>query len=135
MQELAGTLGVEIDTVTHDMIVENARTRSKFSDGSELLEFLRQAPGVRLSNLIGAHREVAAVINTRSGTTLDREQLRSAFPDHQTFNVDAWAFESTARVMTDDETAIKRLAAAMVYYNLATACVLAGPSLQVVVLA
>lgn len=133
MRDLAGRLGIDVDQETHDMIVGNAGSRITFSEGSELLDALDEHPGAQTSLLEGPHREVLVTVNMRVGTTLDREAVREEFPDHQAFNVDAWALENTARLLSSDEDEVKRLVAAMVYYNLATAHVLGGRTLRIVV--
>lgn len=133
LRRMAAQLGVELDDATHDMLVSNAVGRTQFSDGSELLNDLKTTPDAKVAELEGAHREVIVAVNTKFGTTLDREALRAAYPDLQAFNVDAWSFVTTARLLTDDPQEASELAAAMTYYNLATACVLAGKSMRVVV--
>lgn len=133
LRDAAVALGVEVDDATQEMIIGNAATRREFSNGSDLLDVLKAQPDAHTAQLEGKHREVVTVVNMRAGTTLDREALRAEFPDHQAFNVDAWALENTARLLTDDPAEISRLVAAMVYYNLATAYVLGGPSMRVVV--
>lgn len=134
LRELALNLGVDADDETHSLIVKNAAERSSFSEGDELLEELRCHQQAKLSVLKGNHREVVAIINTRSGTTLDRDAVRDAFgDDYQAFNVDVWAFPGSAAKLASDQTDKARKVVAMVYYNLATAHVLVGPALRVVV--
>ncbi len=133
MRDMAARLGVQVDDTTQQLILDNAVARSEFSNGSDLLGALDHQPGAQTAHLQGGHREVLTVINTRPGTTLDREAMREAFPDHQAFNVDVWALENTARLLSDDETQVDQLVAAMVYYNLATAYVLGGKTMGVVV--
>ena len=63
----------------------------------------------------------------------DRDAIREEFgDDYQAFNVDVWAFPKSAKVISTDERDQQQKLAALVYYNLATALVLVGPSLRVV---
>ena len=138
LRGLASKLGVEVDDETQGLITGNAAARSEFSDGAELLATLKEKGGDESVDVLkGAHKEVVAVINKRFGTTLDRNAFDAEFGEnYQSFNVDAWAFEEGARVITqmggEKEQLQKQVA--MVYYNLATACVLCGPDMRVVVL-
>ena len=134
LRSLVGALGSEVTDETHTLIVENAAKRSAFSDGSELLTALKDEPDARVSQLVGAHREVLALINNRQGTTLDRDAVREEFGDeYQAFNVDTWAFAASAKAIANDDTDAYQKLIAMLYYNLATAHVLVGPTLRVVV--
>ncbi len=138
LRGLAAKLGVEVDDETQQLITGNAGTRSEFSSGAELLATLKEKGGNESVDVLkGGHKEVVAVINKKFGTTLDRNAFEAEFGEgYQAFNVDAWAFEEGARAITqlggDKEQAQKQVA--MVYYNLATACVLCGPNMRVVVL-
>lgn len=129
-------LGYEISDADHELIVGNAAARSSFSGGDELLAALR-AEGGRDDALEGKHKEVVAIINRRVGTTLDRAAVAEEFgDDYQAFEVDEWSFEEGARAIShmggEDEVRQKRIA--MAYYNFATAGVLCGPKMRVVVL-
>ena len=136
LRSLATTLGYDVSDDSHTLITSNASARVDFSTGDVLLEALQQEDG-RVDMLEGAHKEVTAIINRRAGTTLDRESVRGEFgDDYQSFNVDEWAFAEGAKLISVDgneyEANQKRIA--MLYYNLATACVLSGPNMRVVVL-
>jgi len=136
LRDYARILGVTVPDDIHQHIVGNARTRSKFSHGRELLETLQQtAKAAFVDNLTGNHHEVLTVINKKAGTTLDRDALMAEFGEnYQAFNVDAWAFEAAARAISgDDEAEVAQKVVALLYYNLATALVLSGPSMRVVV--
>lgn len=132
LRDMAGALGITVPDDLHDLILENARVRNTFSTGAELLARLREGGGA-VDDLHGTHREAAAVINTVAGTTLDRPALERAFPGYQAFNVDVWSFEAAARAIAHDGSDVPALLAAIVYYNLATAHVLCGPGMRVVV--
>lgn len=135
LQALAEKIGVGVSNDTKNMIVQNAGARTQFSEGSTLLQVLeKNAKEEFVDHLAGDHKEVAVVINMRHGTTLDRDAVAAEFGNgYQAFNVDAWAFEEAARVTSLDEQEIQQKIAAMTYYNLATALVLGGPKLRVVV--
>jgi hypothetical protein len=129
-------LGYEITDEDHALIISNAQARSDFSGGDELLQVL-QSEGGRVDMLRGEHTEVMAVINRRKGTTLDRDALEAEFGDgYEAFNDDEWSFEEGARVISHmgGEEEIRRKRIAMLYYNLATAGVLCGPKMRVVIL-
>ncbi len=137
LRELARDMfGYEITDADHALIIGNAAARSEFSGGAELLGKLR-ASGGRDDALEGEHNEVMAVVNRRTGTTLDRTAVEAEFgDDYQAFEVDEWSFEEGARVISttggEDEVRQKRIA--MLYYNLAAAGVLCGPKMRVVIL-
>jgi len=70
----------------------------------------------------------------KSGYTLNRIELKKEFgPNYQAFNVDIWSFKKAAEAISVNEAEVQQKIAAMVYYNLATTLVLAGPSMRVVV--
>lgn len=129
-------LGYDISDADHDLIIGNATDRTEFTTGDDLLATLRKTGGDEcVDNLRGAHTEVMAVINRRAGTTLDRDAIEAEFgSQYEAFNIDEWAFENGAKLMarTDADTHQKRIA--MAYYNFATAGVLCGPDMRVVVL-
>lgn len=137
LRGLADKLGIDVPDEAHALITGNAAARRQFSAGSELFDELRStAADEFIDELEGSHREVVAVINKRARTTLDREALLTAFgPEYQAFNVDAWSFEPAAQATSiGGEAEIEQKSAAMAYYNLATALVLGGPKLRVMVL-
>lgn len=133
---VAAQLGVEVSDDTHQLIVDNAASRTAFSPGSELLSVLKaNANDEFIDHLDGDHHEVIAVINNRHNTTLDRDALQHVFGmDYQVFNVDVWSFQEAASVISDSHQEAAQKVAAMAYYNLATTYVLGGPHLRVIVL-
>lgn len=134
LRGLAKEFGIAVDEEAHEMITSNAAARTQFSKGRELLEVLKaKAEQGLVDNLQGSHNEVVTAINLRTGTTLDRDALAAEFgPEYQAFNVDAWAFGEAAEVISFGDTEARQKAAALAYYNLATAMVLAGPKMRVV---
>lgn len=136
LRSVLDQLGVAVPDETHEIIIRHARERTQFSPSMALFAKLcDEAHGDFIDYLDGSHNEVVAVINKRPGTTLDRQAVKQAFgPDYQAFNVDVWAFAEAARAtsLTTEETAQKEIA--MLYYNLATTFVLAGPAMRIMTL-
>jgi hypothetical protein len=90
-----------------------------------------------LTTLCGGHVEQLIVINTIARTTLDRSSLKEHLGERAAvFNVDAWAFKEslkrTAAALDKEDLSLEGLLLAMVFYNLATALVLCGPSMRIV---
>lgn len=137
IRSLATEYGVNVDDETHNRIIENAASRDTFSKGPELRKDLNDATNGNFDHLKGSHKETVLVLNTRFGTTLDREALALEFGnDYQAFNFDVWALDESANVMstTPDSRESQMKMAAGVYYNLATGIKLCGPDMRVVVL-
>lgn len=135
LQRLAASLGVPVSDTTREKIVTRATARTTFSDGADLLAVLHETGGNDAADpLHGTHREVVAVINTVRGTSLDRDALEAEFgPQYEAFNVDVWSFGDAAEAIAESEAEISELVAAMTIYNLATAHVLCGPRMRVIV--
>lgn len=139
LQDKAAQLGVNISGETMTHIIERIRATQEFSNGGELLASLRTAGGNEAAPVLhGEHKEVVALINKRAGTTLDRDALAGEFgPDYEVFNLDAWSWEAAARAISREDASqpeIDQKVAAITLYNLATAYVLCGPSMQVTTL-
>lgn len=139
LRNVTESLGYDISDADHALIIGNAAKRHDFSGGDALLATLREKGDEQSVDVLrGAHTEVMAVINRRGGTTLDRDAVEAEFGDqYEAFNVDEWSFQAGAEAISQegaqDEVRQKRIA--MMYYNLATAGVLCGPDMRVVVLA
>lgn len=136
LKDLTESLGITVDDASHQTIVDNARARTEFSKGAELLGVLNEEGAEdAVDHLRGGHNEVMVIINLREGTTFDRDAAEAEFgPDYEAFNVDAWSFAEAARATSLSPQEAEQKVVAMVYYNLATAHVLGGKSLRVVVL-
>ncbi len=138
VQGLLAAVNVAVDDDTHRMIVAQA---AQLLDGSYVVpgEDLRQAyidtAGEKsVETLAGAHNEVVLVINTQAGTTLDRAKLAGEFHNiYQAFNVDVPAIETAVKTIATTEVETAQKLAAALYYNVATAAVLADKSLCLVV--
>lgn len=127
-------LGNEVPQGAHDLIMSRATERALFSSGSEVKAAVTRVAGEESSETLeGSHREIVAVVNLVPGTTLDRDSLEDATAaQRQAFNVDAWAFEASARIISEaDDDMIDAKVIALTYYNLATALVLCGPGMLV----
>lgn len=137
IREQAAKLGVEVSDEIHDQIISRAAERTDFSTGAELSATLKDTAGSQAESVLrGAHNEVVAVVNTREGTSLDREALAEEFKDvYQAFNIDVWSFLEAAKAISLSEEEAAQKVVAMVYYNLATAGVLCGPKMRVVTVA
>lgn len=127
-------LGFAIDDETeHQLIIGNAKARTSFSSGKEVLETFKDNPGADHEELDGGHKEVVAAINFREGTSLSRELLAQKYgPDYQAFNVDAWSFQHAAEATSETADEVRKKVIAMTYYNVATALVLCGPEMRIV---
>lgn len=134
LRSLAGQLGINASDQSFNQIVANARERSQFSSGREMLEALSRYGDSSVDHLVGTHKEVVAVINSVNGTTLDRVALKQEFgEDYEAFNVDAWTFEETAELTSDNEEEKQSKMLALAFYNLATAHKLCGKNMRVIV--
>jgi hypothetical protein len=134
IRELAAAiLGKDVPQEIHDMIVSRATSRVLFSPGDQVRAAVVETAGDSASETLeGAHQEIVAVVNLIPGTTLDRDKLEAETDGtKQAFNVDAWAFEESARVISESDDDIDAKVIAMTYYNLATALVLCGPKMLV----
>jgi hypothetical protein len=136
IRELVGKLDVSVSDQVHNLIIGNASDRTEFSTGAQISAALVETAGEETQpTLEDDHNEVVAVINLREGTTLDRQALEAVFgPEYQAFNVDAWAFLEAAKATSLSVEEAEQKVVAMVYYNLATAGVLCGKTMRVVVL-
>ena len=135
IRRIVQELGVTVDDTTHRLISANVRASHQGWQSRQALEKLQQSSGAVVPTLTGGHNEVAIVINTQPGTTLDRALLASEFgAQHQAFGVDAWAIKNLAEAVSDNDEQTDQLYAAALYYNVATALVLCGPDMPVVVL-
>lgn len=136
---IASALGIDIPDELHDHIVSRAgllSTSGYVSTGSQLRAAFVDATGDKnaVRTLTGPHNEVVLVVNLDAGVTLDRARIRAEFGDkYQAFNVDVPALQAAAKALslTPEEANAKLIA--MLYYNVATAAVLGGKSMRVVV--
>jgi hypothetical protein len=137
---LAEALGAPVSEA--DALRLSKRAVALRGNGSALLG----TPGQRLSlieehgssvTLCGGHTEQLVVINDVPATTLDRAALKRRLGEQAAaFNVDVWAFEASlaqaAAALGLEYPAPQALLVAMLLYNLATALVLCGPSMRLV---
>ncbi len=135
LRDIALELGIEVSDDEHDSITNAAAERTNFSSSKDLLKVIADDPEIEVDHARGKHNEVIAIINTKEGTTLDRDALEAEFgPDYEAFNVDVWSFEAAAELTSISEEEAKQKFIAMVYYNLATSHVLCGKKMRVIVL-
>lgn len=133
LRHMAESLGVKVSDKTHNLIINNASARTQFSKGKELLEVTKSyAKKEFYDDVKGNHNEVIVAVNTKPGTTLDREAVKREFgSDYQAFNVDVWAFSDAAKAISITEEEVEQKVVALTYYNLATALVLSGGKMRV----
>lgn len=138
LSEKAAELGVVVPDVLQQKIATNATNLNSsgyISSGKEMNQAAIEATDeAHNQELVGSHNEVVLVVNTVVGTTLDRQSLAKEYgEDYEAFNLDVWALKNGIDAISSSEVEASEKFAAAVLYNLATACVLAGPSLRVVV--
>ncbi len=136
-------LRVVVDDATHEEVKHAAQklVASHYAGGGPaIIAAMRSVDPTCVETLTGEHNEVAVVINTKTGMTIDRAKVRSLsdkiVPNAQlqTFNVDAWALHDSAEIMYDhDEQKVQALYYATLCYNVAVAAVLSDASLRIIV--
>lgn len=132
----AEALGVLVNDKLHDQLVSRAdqlTAAKRYANGAAMLKVLQEKAGDDMVDpLTGKHNEVVVVINTKPHATLDRNALLQEFgEEYEAFNVDVWSFANAAKLIANEDA--QALELAMIYYNLATAYVLGGPNLRVIV--
>ena len=131
----------------HQQIIRHAADESKLvmASGNKLVTMVdaqlaksesTEPTGAHTDILYGNHHEAAVVMNQRTRTTLDRQTLAQEFDQqYQAFNIDTWAFASSAEALyPGNPTAQQHAITAMLYYNLAAIMALCGPRMTVTVL-
>lgn len=136
VRQAVEAIGVNVHDNFHQQIVSQARelkTKKRYANGADMLKVLQKKAGEKVVDaLVGKHNEVVAVINMQPSTTLNRPALLQEFGEmYQAFNVDVWSFAEAARLIAPDNPEMLELA--MAYYNLATAYVLGGQNLRLIV--
>ena len=135
LRSLAESLGVAVDDALHERITDNASRRVDFSNGADMTALYIEDEARHYEVMRGAHAEVAAVVNLMPDTTFSRDDFERSFGEaYQAFNIDAWAFEEAASQLYESPQEIADAVAAMAYFNFATAHVLCGPQMRVIVL-
>lgn len=131
-------VGVAIDDETHRLIVSQATKlleEQYVVPGAELRDaYIEVAGKDSVETLTGPHHEVALVVNTEAGTTIDRAKLAESYGDSlQVFELDVPSLQVAADALSISEHEAAQKFAAMLYYNVATAAVLADKSLRIAV--
>lgn len=149
LRSLATELGLGSDSSdeAHQQIIRHAADESKLvmASGNKLVTMVdaqlaksesTEPTGAHTDILYGNHHEAAVVMNQRTRTTLDRQTLAQEFDQqYQAFNIDTWAFASSAEALyPGNPTAQQHAITAMLYYNLAAIMALCGPRMTVTVL-
>lgn len=87
-----------------------------------------------IESVRGTHNEVALRIRTMAGKTIDRVKLRQKYGDRlQTFELDLPALRQGVEALSLSKAEADDKFIAALYYNVATASTLSGPSLRVIV--
>lgn len=138
IRELIEQLGYTVDEDTHRHIVGQAAKlcASDYAVSGDQLRaaMVEQATEASIETLTGKHNEVALVVNLEPNTTLDHKKLADDFGEaYEAFNLDVPALETAVSVLSLTKAEADAKLLAMLYYNVATAGVLAGPSLRFVV--
>lgn len=136
---LRDNVGVEVDQATNDGIAQRSgelRDEGYATFGSELTKAISDVAGDEvIATVKGKHREFCVIIDMREGVTVDTEKMMAKHgEDYQAFVVNVPnLFKGTAAIsLSETEASLKGIAG--VYYNVATAAVLAGKSLRVIVM-
>jgi hypothetical protein len=131
-------LNIEVSDEMHAMIVHNClklQAEAYATNGNDIrsVYIAVSGPG-SVVTVTGDHKEAILVINTRPDETLDRKKVNEVYGDEiQVFEVDVTSLQSGAELLTNNvEEAHDEFIGAL-YYNVATAAVLAGASLRVIV--
>lgn len=117
------------------LMVDRARELAEAGfSGPALLAPLQASAAADMPALVGGHRESAALVNHRNGTTTSAEMLATADGDApQAFQIDAWAFQPAARVFFPNDPALQeRFQTALAAFNAAALLVLVEPGFPVV---
>ncbi len=134
LRELAEALGITASDEAYEHIMANAAGRTEFSSPKTLLDELTVYGDGAVEVLEGDHNEVVAVINTQAGTTLDRVTLRKEFGEtYEAFNIDTWTFRPSAQLIAKIPEDVDGIVLALAFYNLATAHVLCGKNMRVII--
>lgn len=134
LRSTAELAGIEVDDDTHEAIRAELRSLPEFVRGAVLLETTMALPdgAVLIEKMLGVHDALAAIVNFEFGTTLDRQALFDE-TGLTAFNVDAWAFEPSAKLVYGDADTrkVQRAVVAMTYYNFATSAVLCNQEIRI----
>lgn len=136
LRNIASKIGIEAYDKCDLLIVNNAKSRTEFSDRNKIINVIRENSNAEFFEyLVGDHHEVIVTINNRPNTTLDRAAITEEFgSNYQSFNVDLWAFADAAASISESDSEVKQKLVAMTYFNLATALVIGGPKMRLVIL-
>ena len=136
LRSTAKLAGIDVDDETHEAIRDELRSLPEFARGAAILEATMTLPdgAVLVEKMLGVHDALAAVVNFRFGTTLNRQALADE-KGLTAFNIDAWAFEPSAKLVYGDKDMqkVRRAVAAMTYYNFATSAVLCNQEMRIVI--
>ncbi len=134
VRDLLGQLGIDVDEDLHMSIIANARqlrVEQYAASGAAISKVISEVGGdIALETVYDAHNEVFLKIIKEPRKGLNRQKLVEKFGTTiQAFALNLPELQAgTALIAVDASDAHAKFIAAL-YYNLATAAVLAGPSL------
>lgn len=136
LRDFAASKGVEVDELTHNLLVANAArllSEDYVSSGEELRAAYAETAGEdSVVTLAGPHMEVVAGINTDKSLTLNRQKVANEYgPAYESFNADVGVFPEAAAIISLTEEEAHQKSIAMLYFNEAAALVLAHKSLRI----
>lgn len=140
VRQIIESLGVEVNDSLHKHIVGKAhalRAENYATNGAELRQAYvdsNDGDDSIVPDVEGKHKEVVLLVNTQDSTTLNRDRVKELLGDDmQAFNLDLYGLENGAEAVSIDAEEAQEKFVAALYYNVATAGVLAGPSLRMMV--
>ncbi|QWW19352.1 hypothetical protein I6B53_09690 [Schaalia sp. 19OD2882] len=157
LAQVARSWGLDVGDLPDNLARSCAHLTTTLPGGAGISGVLAGYAQGPLPHLGPHHREVALVVNTRPGTTVDdAAAVRALLGDlqgvedeggapAQVFVLDAWAFDTVAQVLVEaarergappgDESALARhLVSVMAVFSVAVGMTLCGPGMPVLVL-
>ena len=130
IREFLADIGIRVDAGLHTAITTNAqklRNEGYATSGKDIENVTKEVAGANATPFLpGEHRETVLDLETRPGKTMDRRKIYETYQGRmQAFHVDVWAIRNGITALTSSATEQQMQLIAALYYNVATACVLA----------
>lgn len=138
--EIESTLGVLLgDTMNGNMLNEVLGSFESYSESANMTDYSPKAvkdeivgKGKIVKELTGAHKEVAILLNTVRGKTINQGYIRKITHDEaQVFAVDMWRLEDISHQAFDNDENRQKALFSMLVYTLAVAGTLTKGDLPV----
>jgi hypothetical protein len=127
-------LGAEYDQAVFDEVVSKISGVGSYLNPDYRDESINTLGDENVEQLTGPHNEVALVVNTVEGTTLDRDNLSNHYGNKlQVFNYDAWRTKQIAEKLYKDKLSQQRLIITRAMFAVATAMVLTDGTVDLIV--